>query len=80
MSINHLDYCQYLLSSQINYTLTKFAEHSKELSHDTINRYLNSEKLTPSVIWEKVHSERQSHPDGCLVFGGVNLPSPDAPA
>ncbi len=27
-------YCQYLLSSQINYTLTNFADHSKGINHD----------------------------------------------
>ena len=31
-----LDYCQYLLSSSINYTLTHFAEHSQRFSHDMI--------------------------------------------
>jgi hypothetical protein len=36
-----------LLSSQVNYTLTNLAEHLKSFSHDTINRYLKGEKLTP---------------------------------
>lgn len=63
MSINYLYYCQYLLSSQINYTLTNFAEHTQEFSHDMINRYLNSEHLNHEVIWEKVRGELQSHPD-----------------
>ena len=40
MSFNQLDYCQYLLSSQNNYTLTNLAKHFKNVSHDTINRYL----------------------------------------
>ena len=35
-----LDYCQYLLSSSINYTLTHFADHSQQFSHEMINRYL----------------------------------------
>jgi hypothetical protein len=48
MSFTKLDYCQYLLSSQINYTLTNMAEHLKSWSHDTINRYLKGEKLTPA--------------------------------
>jgi hypothetical protein len=38
MSFTKLDYCQYLLSSQVNYTLTNLAEHLKGFSHDTINR------------------------------------------
>ena len=29
-----LDYCQYLLSTPINYTLTHFADHSENFSHD----------------------------------------------
>ena len=33
-----LDYCQYLLNSPINYTLTHFAGHSEDFSHDMINR------------------------------------------
>ena len=43
-----MDYCQYLLSSQINYTLTNMAEHLQSWSHDTINRYLKGEKLVPA--------------------------------
>lgn len=49
-----LDYCQYLLSSQVNYTLTNLADHLQSISHDSINRYLRQEKLTPSLIWDNV--------------------------
>jgi hypothetical protein len=49
-TVTHLDYCQYLLSSQINYTLTNFADHTDKFSHDTINRYLVGEKITPRLI------------------------------
>ena len=35
--ISRLDYCQYLLVSQINYTLTNFADHCERLSHDAVN-------------------------------------------
>ena len=44
MSFTKLNYCQYLLSSQINYTLTNMADHLQKWSHDTINRYLRGEK------------------------------------
>ncbi len=37
MKFTTLDYCQYLLSSQINYTVTNLAEHLKRCRHDTIN-------------------------------------------
>lgn len=68
MNFNYLHYCQYLLSSQINYTLTNLAKHTEEFSHDRINRYLKSESLTPELIWSKVRSEIHSHPDACLIF------------
>jgi len=54
MSFTKLDYCQYLLSSQVNYTLTNMAEHLESFSHDTINRYLKAEKLSPRLLWEQV--------------------------
>ncbi len=37
------DYCQYLLSSQINYTLTNLSKHKENRSHDSINRYLKND-------------------------------------
>lgn len=54
MRFTKLNYCQYLLSSQINYTLKNFAEHLDQISHNTINRYLKSEKLTPRILWDNV--------------------------
>lgn len=68
MELNYLYYCQYLLSSQSNYTLTNLAKHTEEFSHDRINRYLKSEILTPELIWSEVSSEIHSHPDACLIF------------
>lgn len=50
--LNRLGYSQFLLSSQTNYTLTYFAEHVAEVSHDAINRYLLKEKLTLSMVWD----------------------------
>jgi len=34
-----LDYCQYLLVSPINHTLTNFADHVEDMSHDAINGF-----------------------------------------
>lgn len=67
-SVTRLDYCQYLLSSQINYTLTYFAEHSERFSHDALNRYLAKERLTPHLVWENVTSQVLATPEGYLVF------------
>jgi hypothetical protein len=52
-----LEYCQFLLSTQINYTLTYFADHVKELSHDRINRYLRGERLRPHLVWDNVKDD-----------------------
>ncbi len=63
-----LDYCQYLLSSQINYTLTNFADHSQQYSHDHLNRYLGGDKLTPRLLWEQVKDSIITSPNGYLLF------------
>lgn len=71
--VTRLDYCQYLLVSQINYTLTYFAEHSQTFSHDAINRYLAGEKIQPSLVWEHVRSQVAQTPQGFLVFDDTVL-------
>lgn len=68
MSINRIDYCQFLLSSQTNYTMTHFADHSKGFSHDAVNRLLRRDKLTGQIIWEHVKGDIVSAPNGCLIF------------
>ena len=52
-SVTRLDYCQYLLVSQINYTLTNFADHCERFSHDAINRYLRADRIPPRLVWEE---------------------------
>ncbi|WP_416666870.1 IS701 family transposase [Egbenema bharatensis] len=73
MTFSKLDYCQYLLSSQTNFTLTHLAEHLQTFSHDTINRYLSGEKLTPRLLWEQVKPLLVSDPDGYLLFDDTVL-------
>ena len=63
-----VDYCQYLLSTPINYTLTHFGEHSENFSHDQINRYLANARLTPRIVWEQVKSDVVQTPDGYIIF------------
>ncbi len=67
-SVTRLDYCQYLLSSQINYTLTNFAEHTEAFGHDMINRYLAGDKITPHLVWENVKGQVVQNADGYIVF------------
>jgi hypothetical protein len=72
-TVTRLDYCQYLLVSQINYTLTNFAQHSERFSHDQINRYLAGEKLTPRLVWENVASQVTKTSKGYVVFDDTVL-------
>jgi hypothetical protein len=68
MKPTRIDYCQFLLSSQVNFTLTNHADHHAHFSHDAINRYLRGEKLTSRLIWENVRSQVVLSNNGCLVF------------
>lgn len=66
--VTRVDYCQYLLVSQINYTLTNYAEHSEKFSHDMVNRYLAEEAIRPRLIWENVKSQVIESSCGFIVF------------
>ncbi len=68
MKFTKLDYCQYLLSSQINYTMTNLAEHMKSISHDKINYYLKNEKLTPRILWENVKELIVTDENAYIIF------------
>ena len=68
-----LDYCQYLLVTQINYTLTNFADHNSKFSHDKINRFLKGEKITPRLIWKNVESQLILNESGYLIFDDTVL-------
>lgn len=66
--VTRLDYCQYLLVSQINYTLTNYAEHTEKFSHDMANRYLAGDEIRPRMVWENVKEQVTITPYGFLVF------------
>jgi len=73
MSFNHLDYCQYLLSSQTNYTITNLAEHLQKFSHDTINRYLKNAELNPSLLWQNIQLDIKALDEAYLVLDDTIL-------
>src|SRR5215212_4115327 len=73
MSFTKLDYCQYLLSSQVNYTSTNLAEHLQSFSHDTINRYLRGQKLSPRLLLEQVQPLLEFDPEAYLIFDDTVL-------
>ena len=71
---SRLDYCQYLLVSQINYTITNYADHTRnEMSHDAINRYLRNDRLTSRLVWENVRTQIAPSPHGYVVFDDTVL-------
>ena len=76
--VTRLDYCQYLRVSQINYTLTNFADHGEQGRHDTINRYLRGERITPRLIWENVRGQVVPTPRGSVLFDDTVLDKNDA--
>jgi hypothetical protein len=67
-TVTRLDYCQYLLVSQINYTLTNFADHSEKFSHDALNRYIAGDRLRPNLTWENVKGQVVQSPKGFVIF------------
>lgn len=73
MKPTRLDYCQYLLVSQINYTLTNFAQHTRDMSHDAINRYLKEDRVTGSDVWHNIKADVVHSPNAYLVFDDTVL-------
>ena len=68
MKFSKLDYCQYLLSSQINFTITNLAEHIENISHDKINNYLRKEKLSPRLLWDNVKDLIEKDDEAFIIF------------
>ena len=71
--VTRIDYCQYLLVSQINYTLTNYADHTEKFSHDMANRYLAGDEIRPRLVWENVKGQVIQMPHGFLVFDDTVL-------
>ena len=62
-----------LLSSSLNYTLTHFADHSQQFSHDMINRYLAGEHIPPRLVWEQVKADLVQTDQGYIIFDDTIL-------
>ena len=71
--INRTDYCQFLTISQTNYSLTYYAEHARKCSHDVINRFLDNEKYTPSLLWEHIKGDVELSENGYVIFDDTVL-------
>ena len=73
MGFNYLDYCQYLLTSPKNYTLTNLADHLTKISHDTINRLLKKDEINPDIIWENAQKTIQIDEKAEVIFDDTVL-------
>src|SRR5512137_1777499 len=71
--MTRLAYCQYLLVSQINYTLTNSADHCEAFSHDAINRHLRGDRVTPRALWDAVAGDVVATPQGYILFDDTVL-------
>jgi hypothetical protein len=68
-----VDYCQYLLSSQTNYTITNLANHLQTVSHDLINTFLRKAEVTPELLWENLVDVLQQSENGYIIFDDTVL-------
>ncbi len=73
-----VDYCQYLLSTPLNYTLMHFADHSESFSHAQINRYLAQDHLTPKQVWKHVEPNILQTHEGYIIFDDTTVEKPSA--
>jgi hypothetical protein len=61
-------YCQFLLTSPLNYTQTYLADHVQGLSHDRINRALQKVDVSPQDLWNSIQETLVLSPNGYLLF------------
>jgi hypothetical protein len=60
--------------SQINYTITNYADHMPgQMSHDAINRYLREDRLTSRLVWEHARAQIQAAAHGYVLFDDTVL-------
>lgn len=73
MQIDYRNYSEYLLISPYNYTNTHMADHTKDLSHDKINRFLKREELSPELLYCRVYEEIIYSSSGYLLYDDTVL-------
>jgi len=73
MKVTAINYGQFLINSHRNFTGTYFADTVDDLEHDSVYRYLKSDKLTPRMVWEKTKPLIKKTPKGILIFDDTVL-------
>ena len=74
MKVTRALYCQYLLGSQSKYNQSHLASHVVGLKHDDVYRYLSKyDKLTPSLVWERVKPMMTQSSKAYIIFNDTVL-------
>lgn len=69
MKVTAINYGQFLINSPVNFTGTYFADTTaKEITHDSVTRYLKRGHLPPRLVWEKAAQTIQYSNNGHLIF------------
>jgi hypothetical protein len=66
-------YCEYLLATQTNYTITYLARHHESISHDKMTRYLKTASMNEQDIWYKVEGTLITSKRGYIIFDDTVL-------
>ncbi len=61
------------MSTQTNYTCTYLSQHLESRDENSVYRYLKSEKLTPTLIWEKAQKAIDFVEDAYIIFDDTVL-------
>ncbi len=71
-------FTNFLIATQKQYSCTELENVSSiELSHDAVNRFLNSSNFEAEMLWDEV-SEYISKDDGYLIFDDITAFSSSA--
>lgn len=73
MQVHYPSYSEYLLTSPYNYTNTHMADHSENLSHDSINRFLKREELSLELLYSRVYASIIYSESGYIIFDDTVL-------
>ena len=73
MVFTYKDYCQYLLTSLKNYTLTNLANHLSKVSHDRIKRALEKTEINSDEVWKNTLLTLEKDEEASLIFDDTVL-------
>lgn len=71
--LTRIDYGQFLMSSQTNYTQTYFGEHHPRAGHDALNHWMRTARFTSAHLWEHAKAQIIPGPNGYLLFDDTVL-------